>query len=254
MKKPPTTDNLYTVPYTKVPKFCFDEQVANVFPDMIQRSVPGYETIIETIGTLTRQYAQPYSHLYDLGCSLGAATLAMQANLSQPDCVITAIDNSSAMVEKARQHLPATIDLRCENIQDSLIENASVVILNFTLQFLSPNQRLPLLRKIAQGMLPGGLLVLSEKLAFPDPIINNCLTDLHLKFKENNGYSRLEIAQKRASLENVLIPDTLAIHKQRLQQAGFQHIDLCYQYFNFCSIIAFTATPTDRRDGTGVSV
>ena len=239
-----TTDNIYNKPLAQVDGFTFDEQVVQVFPDMIKRSVPGYEKIIQTIAMITERCATEHSNLYDLGCSLGAATLSMRRGLNNKDgCQIIAVDNSEAMVERCQQYIDAyksatPVTVLCDDICHIKIENASVVVLNFTLQFLTPEKRLSLLTNIYNGLLPGGVLVLSEKFVFDDPISHQLLIDLHLDFKRSHGYSELEISQKRSSLENVLIADTVEQHYARLQQAGFTHNNLWYQCFNFGSIIS----------------
>ncbi|WP_372880959.1 carboxy-S-adenosyl-L-methionine synthase CmoA [Psychromonas sp.] len=238
------TDNIYSKPLAQVGGFTFDEQVVQVFPDMIKRSVPGYEKIINSIAMITNRCAVENSNLYDLGCSLGAATLSMRRGLqNKKGCQIIAVDNSQAMVERCEQYIHAyksdiPVAVLCDDICNIHIENASVVILNFTLQFLTPEKRLSLLTNIYKGLLPGGVLVLSEKFVFEDPLSHQLLIDLHLDFKRSQGYSELEISQKRASLDNVLIADTVEQHYQRLQQAGFKHNDLWYQCFNFGSIIS----------------
>lgn len=238
------TDNIYNTPLEQVSGFTFDEQVVQVFPDMIKRSVPGYEKIIHTIGMITSRYAQDNSNLYDLGCSLGAATLSMRRGLNnKTGCQIIAVDNSQAMVKQCEQHIHAyksdiPVTVLCDDICNIKIENGSIVVLNFTLQFLTPEKRLALLTNIYNGLLPGGILVLSEKFVFEDPLCQQLLIDLHLDFKRAQGYSELEISQKRSSLDNVLISDTVEQHYTRLQQAGFKHNNLYYQCFNFGSIIS----------------
>ncbi|TEW51883.1 carboxy-S-adenosyl-L-methionine synthase CmoA [Psychromonas algicola] len=238
------TDNIFSKPLDKVDSFSFDQQVVQVFPDMIKRSVPGYENIINSIAVITQRCAIDNSNLYDLGCSLGAATLSMRRGLLEKSgCQIISVDNSSAMVESCKQHIQAyKSEIPVTVLQDDIcnikIENASVVVLNFTLQFLTPEKRLSLLTNIYQGLLPGGVLILSEKFLFDDPKSHQLIIDLHLDFKRNQGYSELEISQKRSSLDNVLISDTVEEHYQRLQQAGFKHNNLWYQYFNFGSILS----------------
>lgn len=118
------------------------------------------------------------------------------------------------------------------------IENASVVVLNFTLQFIPVEERLALLQRIYQGLKPGGALILSEKLAFEDETQDRFHIESHHDFKRSNGYSDLEISQKRSALENVLIPETLAEHQQRLEQAGFEFVEKWFQCFNFVSMVA----------------
>ncbi|MBX2858324.1 MAG: carboxy-S-adenosyl-L-methionine synthase CmoA [Cellvibrionaceae bacterium] len=234
------TDLLYASPQ-KVSGFIFDDKVAAVFPDMIQRSVPGYGTIIHMIGQLASRYAQANSQCYDLGCSLGAAAMVMREQIDAGVKVI-AVDNSEDMIARCRQSLKdlskSNLDLRCEDILSTEISRGSVVVLNFTLQFIAPAKRQSLIAKIFKGMLPGGILVLSEKLAFDNNHHNELMVELHHYFKRSNGYSDLEIAQKRAALENVLIPETLDTHQKRLIDAGFKHVDLWFQCFNFVSMIA----------------
>lgn len=197
----PNRDTLFSAPINKLGDWTFDEQVAEVFPDMIQRSVPGYSNIISMIGMLTERFAQPNSTIYDLGCSLGAATLSMRRHIQVDHCHIIAVDNSSAMVERCRRHIDSfraetPVQVIEADIRDIDIKNASMVVLNFTLQFLEPDDRQLLLNKICRGMLPGGVLVLSEKFNFADQQIGELLFDMHHDFKRANGYSELEISQK----------------------------------------------------------
>lgn len=237
-------DRLYAQPHEELTGFRFDERVVAVFPDMIKRSVPGYSTIIHMIGQIAERYAQTGTNLYDLGCSLGAATLSMRHRITAADTRIVAVDNSPDMIERCRTVLAADsgevpVQLICANLQDVVIEQASVSVLNFTLQFIPLAERDALLRHIAQGTVAGGVLILSEKIAFEDSEHQTLMTELHHNFKRANGYSDLEIAQKRTALENVLIPETLKTHQQRLLQAGFRSVDCWFQCFNFASIIAF---------------
>nr|WP_310618138.1 carboxy-S-adenosyl-L-methionine synthase CmoA [Pantoea cypripedii] len=236
-------DTLFSAPIDKLGDWTFDERVAEVFPDMIQRSVPGYSNIISMIGMLAERFVQPNSKVYDLGCSLGAATLSVRRNIHVSGCEIIAVDNSPAMVERCRRHIDAfradtPVQVLEADIRDIHIENASLVVLNFTLQFLEPDARVLLLQKIAQGLNPGGALVLSEKFSFEDAEVGELLFNMHHDFKRANGYSELEISQKRSMLENVMLTDSVEAHKARLKQAGFSHAELWFQCFNFGSLVA----------------
>jgi len=237
-------DAIYASPLNDIIDFQFDERVANVFPDMIQRSVPGYGMMISTIGILAARYAQAGSYCYDLGCSLGAVSLAMRQRIVAPQCEIIAVDNSPAMIERGRELLArdsaSTVPVKmiCADLQDVSIDNASVVVMNLTLQFIPLADRLTLISRIYQGLNPGGILILSEKIAFDEPGRQQVHLDLHHDFKRANGYSDLEISQKRTALEKVMIPETLDCHRQRLQQAGFGFSDVWFQCFNFASLVA----------------
>jgi tRNA (cmo5U34)-methyltransferase len=239
----PNRDTLFSAPIAKLGDWTFDERVAEVFPDMIQRSVPGYSNIISMIGMLAERFVKPGSQVYDLGCSLGAATLSMRRNIKVTGCNIIAVDNSPAMVERCRRHIDAfradtPVEVIEADILDIKIENASMVVLNFTLQFLEPADRLRLLEQVYRGLRPGGALVLSEKFSFEDADVGELLFNMHHDFKRANGYSELEISQKRSMLENVMLTDSVDAHKTRLKQAGFEHAEVWFQCFNFGSLIA----------------
>ncbi|EQA06582.1 carboxy-S-adenosyl-L-methionine synthase CmoA [Glaesserella parasuis] len=235
-------DALFSAPIEKLGDFTFDESVAEVFPDMIQRSVPGYSNIITAIGMLASRFVTDQSNVYDLGCSRGAGILSIRRNVEKAGVRIIGVDNSEPMVERCRRHLEAyhsdiPVEILCDDIRHIEIKNASMVVLNFTLQFLPREDRLALLRKIYYGLNPNGVLVLSEKFTFEDNTINELLIDLHHTFKRANGYSELEVSQKRTALENVMRTDSIDTHKARLKEAGFSQVDLWFQCFNFGSMI-----------------
>lgn len=239
-------DTIYAETQERIEQFRFDEKVTAVFPDMIQRSVPGYLLIQDMIGVLAKRYGQRNTHVYDLGCSLGASSLSMLANLSDKTTKLIGIDNSTAMIKGAshaldifckEQHIQNTYQLVCANIQDYPYQNASIINLNFTLQFIPPSERLGLIQALFKALTPGGILILSEKVCFADKE-DALQNDLHHAFKKANGYSDLEISQKRSALEDVLIRDSEAEHHARLKKAGFQQSITWFQCFNFMSLLA----------------
>ncbi len=237
-------DSIYAEYNERISKFVFDEKVVAVFDDMIRRSVPGYEAAVAMTMVLAEKYAQPNSNCYDLGCSLGASTLAMRKGINKEGCAIIAVDNSPAMVDRCseivRQDInEVPVEVVLSDIKDIEIRRASLVLLNYTLQFVPIIARDALIKKIYDGMLPGGCLVLSEKIAFSDEAEHEFQIDMHHNFKRLNGYSATEISQKRQSLENVLIPDTLNKHRERLSVCGFEKTYLWFQCFNFVSLAAF---------------
>ena len=240
-------DRIFAQPLAEVPDFVFNEDVVRVFPDMIKRSVPGYPTIVENMGVMAAHFAQPHSALYDLGCSLGAVTQSLRRHVRTDGCHVIAVDNSQAMVERCREYLNAQDSMFQELLPVEVVEAdilafefkpASVIALNFTLQFIDPDKRLELLTRIKHSLVPGGALILSEKLKFEDTDTHRLLTDLHIDFKRANGYSELEIAQKRSAIENVMKPDSLEQHRERLLKAGFSRVVLWFQCLNFASLVA----------------
>lgn len=239
----PSRDQLYAEPLPERGLFTFSEAVASVFPDMISRSVPGYTTVISMTGVLAARHARPNSNIYDLGCSWGASLLSVAKEPACQNCELIGIDNSKAMLSAARSHLAQfpegkLITLEVGDIADVALENASVVIMNYTLQFVPIAQREAVLKRIRKALLPGDLMILSEKITLQDNELNRHLIELHHDFKRQQGYSDLEIAQKRDALENVLLPETREAHFDRLKRAGFSQCDVWFQCLNFASFIA----------------
>ena len=222
--------------------FAFDADVSRVFEDMIQRSVPGYGLTLQMISEIAALYAQENSKLYDLGCSLGASTLALAHGIKASGCEIVGVDNSSAMIGRCKHHIkqsPVPISLIQGDIQDVNFEDASVVVLNFTLQFIPKEERLALIQRIYFGMRRGGVLVLSEKVSSAHDFEQQQHIMLHESFKKAQGYSDMEVSRKRQSLENVLVPEAIEAHHARLLDAGFSKSQTWFQCFNFVSMLAY---------------
>jgi len=236
-------DDIFALPLHKVGSFEFDEHVVRVFPDMIARSVPGYSSILSMIEQLAVRYVRPGTTVWDLGCSLGAATRLIR-RVAPLDCTIHAVDSSAAMIERLRSTLAESDDAGCRvtlheaDLRDAEIRNASFAVLNLTLQFLQPENRMEVINNIFNGLIPGGALLLSEKICFDEPTQQQLMTELHHDFKKAHGYSDLEVAQKRTAIENRLIPESLETHISRLKHAGFHTVAPWFQCFNFVSILA----------------
>lgn len=236
-------DLIYSEYRERVADFVFDDKVVSVFDDMIRRSVPGYATVVAMTKVFAEEYGQENTNCYDLGCSLGASTLAMRRGISKAGCKIISVDNSEPMVARCKELIQSDIskvpvEVIHADIKDVEIVNASIVVLNFTLQFFAPEKRQELINRIYEGLKPGGILLLSEKIKFQDEMEQKFQIEMHHDFKRLNGYSDLEISQKRKSIENVLVPDTTERHYERLESAGFSNAYLWFQCFNFISLVA----------------
>jgi tRNA (cmo5U34)-methyltransferase len=234
-------DTIYRSKDEPVKPFEFNKRVVDVFPDMIERSVPGYPLTISMISVMADDYVQESSNVYDLGCSLGTVSLAIQQGLKNKKCNIKAVDNSQAMIDACIENIPnddQDIEFILEDVLDTEIVNTSVVVMNFTLQFIPVEQRKSLIEKIYQGLLPGGVLILSEKIMFDNDAENETMNQLHHHMKELNGYDKLEIASKREALENVLVPESIDTHLERLKSSGFEDAFIWLKCFNFVSFVA----------------
>ena len=233
-------DNLFNK-QSDIADFRFDQDVVKVFDDMVRRSVPGYDSMIQMIGLIARMYGQDNTNYYDLGSSTGAITLSIALNNKSKNNQFFAIDNSKEMVEQCEKNLHNKVDnlqVICDDINQVQINSASIVVLNLTLQFIDVNLRSNLIKKIYDGLESGGILIISEKIHFDDAVTQNQITKLHMDFKKENGYSELEIANKRQAIENVLITETKEQHLNRLRDCGFVETSCFFQCLNFVSFLS----------------
>ncbi|MGP0564502.1 MULTISPECIES: carboxy-S-adenosyl-L-methionine synthase CmoA [unclassified Nitrospina] len=224
-------------------KFEFNESVARVFDNMLERSVPFYKECQQMVVALAENYAQPGTRVYDLGCSTGTLIREMARALPASSKVrFVGIDNSDAMLKKARRKLKEFGD-RCEVVTGDLngpleLEEASVVVMNYTLQFLPPAKRLALLKRIHKSLLPGGALILIEKVKAEAETLDPVFVERYYAYKREMGYSRMEISRKREALEQVLVPLRPGENVTILEKAGFQDVDVFFKWFNFCGFAA----------------
>ncbi|MBK1647256.1 carboxy-S-adenosyl-L-methionine synthase CmoA [Rhabdochromatium marinum] len=237
-------DRLYAGANVPPGDFAFDESVAQVFPDMISRSVPCYRELVRLLALVGGRFVQPGACCFDLGCSLGAVSAALLAQHALPGLRVVAVDNSQAMIDKLHERLAGEVatgrlEPRCADVMTVDTHGASLVVLNLTLQFIPPEQRLALLTRLRERLRPGGGLLLAEKVRFPQPAAEALVNDSHAAFKRANGYSELEISRKRAALERVMRPDTLEMHRERLQAAGFTQVVPWFQCLNFMAWAAW---------------
>jgi tRNA (cmo5U34)-methyltransferase len=223
--------------------FTFNEEVTEVFEDMIDRSVPGYTSSLRLIENLSRKYFIEGTHCYDLGCSLGASSMSLIKAMGKREGKIFAIDNSPAMIAACEQKCAdliktGKVKFIKQDVNEAQIDKASVVVINFVLQFLNSKDRDGLLKKVFLGMKQGALLILSEKIHFDNKFRNQTIDNLHHQFKSNNGYSKMEISRKRDALEGVLITDLETLHLKRLESIGFKKVRKVMTNLNFMTLVA----------------
>jgi tRNA (cmo5U34)-methyltransferase len=236
-------DRLFAKKKEEIKPFEFNMEVADIFDDMLNRSVPLYLENIERQAQFTALYYKDKSRIYDLGCSHGNLGIRIAQQLKSKIFTMIGVDNSRPMIEKYFNRLKkfnhtGQIDLVCGFLEDIQIKNASVVLINLTMQFIDKKKRNLLIKNIYNGLNPGGILLLTEKIIHSSKAIDTIQKQFYKKFKLENGYSLLEISQKRDALDKVLIPDTLEIHEKRILHAGFKHFEVWLKWFNFASMIA----------------
>lgn len=233
-------DQVFNHPIQNIKGFEFNEEVAACFDDMVSRSVPFYDEIHRIILDLIDRTEATNGPIYDLGCSTATTFTLIDKHLKSKKKTaptMIGIDNSGPMLEKAAAKIKAnqmeTVELQCKNIEEAELDNPSMVIMNYTLQFIPVERRIDILKKIYNSLADEGIFVLAEKLKSPTRSVDNLLTDLYYDFKRRNGYSELEISQKREALENVLVPLTPKRQMNMLREAGFKRVEMIFRWYNF---------------------
>jgi tRNA (cmo5U34)-methyltransferase len=235
-------DNIYSKKVDKVSPFEFSEKVVDVFDDMIHRSVPQYNETLRRQSQLAEQFYQPGTTLYDLGCSHGNFGLRFLDIMGKKPFQMIAVDSSEPMLKTYAERLEnrplgERIQLIPARIQDVPLSKASVVVVNLTLQFLPVAERDGLIGRVYKALQPSGILLVTEKTVHENERLTRLFQDYYYRFKKENGYSNLEISQKRDALENVLIPESVSDHFTRFSKAGFTSVDIWQKWFNFTSFI-----------------
>lgn len=236
-------DQLFTQDASGAADFRFDRKTAAVFDNMVSRSVPFYEEIQRMSGEIAGDFAVDGTQLFDLGCSTGTTLLYLDRTVS-PGVHFVGVDNSAEMLEKAREKLrqhgcSRACELKLADLnREYVVENASVVVMNLTLQFVRPLYRERVVRHVFDGLHEQGCLILVEKQTISDSLLNRLFIRYYYEMKRRHGYSEVEIAQKREALENVLIPYRPEENRELLRNVGFKYVEEFFRWYNFAGLIA----------------
>ena len=231
-------DKVFTKPIKK--QFEFDEEVAAVFDDMLERSVPFYKESQKITQFFALKHLEDGGLLYDLGCSTASLLLSIHRKLEKPATLI-GLDNSQAMLEQAKRKCEAygaDIEVLNADILDYKYKQADVFVSNYTLQFIRPLVREELIKKIAESLKKDAIFIFSEKVISHQSKLNKDLIECYYDFKKEQGYSEYEIMQKREALENVLVPYSEEENIKMALNNGFSHCEVVFRWANFCTFIA----------------
>ncbi|MFC1770277.1 carboxy-S-adenosyl-L-methionine synthase CmoA [Candidatus Margulisiibacteriota bacterium] len=237
-------DRIFEDPVSALKKFSFNSEVAGVFENMLERSVPFYNEIQNMICAIARQFARSGTNIYDLGCSTGTTIVKLAEVLEQPDINFIGVDNSLPMIKKAQKKLHGfspdkNISFLHKDLAEFLeIENASIVVLNLCLQFVAPGKRLDVLKTVFKGLNRQGCIVLVEKVQAESEAMNDFFRREYFNKKRENGYSENEILNKERSLENVLVPLKLSDNISLLKEAGFSIVEPFFKWYNFTGLLS----------------
>ena len=231
-------DKVFAKPIKK--QFEFDEEVAAVFDDMLERSVPFYKESQKITEFFVLKHLKDDSIMYDLGSSTASLLISISKKM-QCDAKLFGLDNSEAMLEQARKKslaLGADIELLNADILEYDYKKADVFVSNYTLQFIRPLVREELVKKIASSLNKDGVFIFSEKVISHHSKLNKDLIECYYDFKKEQGYSEYEIMQKREALENVLVPYSEDENIKMAKNCGFSHCEVVFRWANFATFIA----------------
>ena len=225
-------------------EFSFDENVARVFDDMISRSVPLYADVQRSVPVLADLLDHDPIKVVDLGCSTGTSLIHLVQSLPDRNLELIGVDNSAAMLAKcdeklAKVQLQQKIETHLSDVRQFEFSDASIVLMNYTLQFIEAENRPAVLERIRNSIRSGGFLLVSEKVVHHQPRVDNALVELYFEYKRRQGYSELEISRKRDALENVLVPLTVSENIEMLHLAGFERVELLLKWFNFATFVCY---------------
>lgn len=231
-------DTVFTKPIKK--QFEFDEEVAAVFDDMLERSVPFYKESQKITEFFALKNLKEGGVLYDLGCSTASLLLNIHRDL-KVNAELIGLDNSEAMLAQARRKCEAygvKIDVQNADILEYEYKKSDVFISNYTLQFIRPLVREELVKKIADSIKKEGVFIFSEKVISHQTKLNKDLIECYYDFKKTQGYSEYEIMQKREALENILVPYSEEENIKMALNCGFSHCEVIFRWANFATFIA----------------
>lgn len=245
-------DKLFEEIDLKTGEFAFDENVARVFDDMISRSIPLYADVQRSVPVLADLLDHDPIKIVDLGCSTGTSLIHLVRSLPDRNLELIGVDNSEPMLAKCREKINefakkepkladqfSNIHVSHGDICSFEFEEASVVLMNYTLQFVEVDYRASLLKRIRESMRPDGFLLVSEKVIHEKPLIDDALVELYFEYKRRQGYSELEISRKRDALENVLVPLTVEGNRNLIEKSGFARVELLLKWFNFATFVCY---------------
>ncbi len=233
-------DKVFAQKLKSISPFCFDEKVAQAFDDMVNRSIPYYQEIHQLILDIIDYKFQDGDVIYDLGCSTGTTIKLMSEYLANKKTHFIGIDNSAPMIKEAKlktKDINHKVDVICDDIGNIEFKKCGIVIMNYTLQFIAPDKRYELVKKVYEALRPGGIFIFSEKIQSPESNIQKLITNLYYDFKKRNGYSELEISQKREALDNILISYTEGEQLSLLQKSGFNQSEMIFRWYNFACFL-----------------
>lgn len=225
----------------KTQKWEFDEEVTNVFDDMLERSIPDYSNMRNLVHKLTLKYAKKGTIIMDLGCSTGEAIRKSVEKLK--DNFFVGLEVSAPMRRKAQESFKKfnNVEIINQDLREGLPsydKKISVILSVLTIQFTPIEYRLNIIKNIYQSLSKGGVFIFVEKVLGETAEIDNTFVELYYDLKGENGYTQEKIQKKRKSLEGVLVPVTSSWNIELLKKAGFEDIDCFWRDLNFAGYIA----------------
>lgn len=224
-------------------KWEFDEHVTGCFEDMLRRSIPQYDVMRRSVFDIACCYRKPKTAIVDLGASRGDGLAPLLERFGAHNHWV-AVEVSQPMLRALHERFGGWEQNGLMQVLDLDLRegfppvSASVILSVLTLQFTPIEHRQKIIRRAFDALLPGGALVLVEKILGSTAELDAVMVDRYYAFKRESGYSEEEIQRKRMSLEGVLVPLTAQWNEELLRRCGFAEVDCFWRWMNFAGWVA----------------
>lgn len=206
-------------------KWEFNSEVASIFVKHARQHIPNYDEVIARTVQLCVTEFKKTDKIIDVGCATGETLTRLHYAGFQN---LVGVDSSEDMLTHARKN-PGEYIL--SNLFPVTTGPYSVVICNWTLHFIK--NKLSYLQNIYNSMLPGGMLILSDK------TVNDGLElELYHDFKRRNGVTEQEIISKARSVQDIMFIDSPEWYFENLKAIGFSPVRIINAHYCFTTFLA----------------
>jgi tRNA (cmo5U34)-methyltransferase len=214
------------------------------FDAHIAREIRGYETLFSIASGLADTVIATGTNVYDLGCSTGRFLVSLAKRIADETDTFRrryvqfiGIEPNDNFADRHRDAPDSVTFIRKRVTPSTQFENASLISAIFTLQFIPIHERQPVVRNIYEGLNPGGVFLLAEKVYSSDPEIDRLINNSHLDFKREIT-DAAQILENDVRLRSIMRPLTLQENVSLLGNAGFNRCECFWRVNNFVALIA----------------
>jgi len=219
-------------------KFSFNS-IKN-FDNHIELSVPNYIHLIELIKNISTYFIKENTFVYDLGCSTGTLIKYFSLQNNNDNIKFVGIDTSKNLLPKDQQGnlikmIGDHLSFECTDLKYYNFQKLSFATSIFTLQFLTIEDRINLLKKIKNSLIYEGALIVAEKIYMKTGLYQDIFTFAYYDFKKDS-FDTKDILAKQMDLRSVMRPITKEENEYIFSEIGFKFVEF-FRSLNFVAWI-----------------